>query len=90
MRAATLPATRAQRHSMVQILAAIEEAVGRSSTCGVEMAAELAREAASEDTPSWLPSRIADAPVPECCEAPGELWPCSAANAWSARSAPAH
>jgi hypothetical protein len=61
-----------------------------SSTFGDEMAAELAGEAASEDTPSWLPSRIADAPVPECCEAPGELWPCSAASAWSARSAPAH
>ena len=60
-----------------------------NSTFGDGIAAGLTGEAASEDTPSWLPSSMADAPMPECCEAPGELWPCSAASAWSARSAPA-
>lgn len=51
-------------------------------------AAELAREAVLEDKPSWLPSRMAEAAVAECCEAPGEVPPCSAFSASSALSAP--
>lgn len=52
----------------------------RDADCGVAAAEE----------PSWLPSRMTDVALAECCEAPGEPRPCSAASAWSALSAPAN